>query len=345
MSRTEKGPTAEETIERLFRAKGLGRVLSPIEPVSGGLMHRMFKVSAESGTYAVKQLNPEVMRRPDAPGNFQQAEKLERVLEDAGIPIVPALTIRESKMQSFEGRYYYVFPWINGQVTDPNGITLAQCRAVGNILGRIHALSPKEAVHAAPKKSCINWSAYAEQASRAGSGIALLIRQNERLLAHAQDALNRSRPLLPDTECITDGDMDPKNVMWCDGCPFVIDLECLTIGNPASDALQLALHWAGDDACRVDTEKLKAFFEGYLNAYDSGFKDYAGIFGVSYTWLEWLEYNVKRALGQYEDEAEKALGLSEAVHTVDAIWHIYDKEDEIKRTLNELFGRKEAQNV
>ena len=49
MSGIGKGPSAEEAIERLFRAKGLGRVLSTIEPVSGGLMHRMFKVTAESG--------------------------------------------------------------------------------------------------------------------------------------------------------------------------------------------------------------------------------------------------------------------------------------------------------
>ena len=56
-------------------------------------MHRMFKVRTSSGTYVVKALNPEVMSRPDALRNYAEAEKLERILEDNGLPIVAALSL------------------------------------------------------------------------------------------------------------------------------------------------------------------------------------------------------------------------------------------------------------
>ena len=48
----------ENTIARLFESKGLGAVLPPITPVSGGLMHRMYRVNTAGRAYAVKHLNP-----------------------------------------------------------------------------------------------------------------------------------------------------------------------------------------------------------------------------------------------------------------------------------------------
>lgn len=37
----------------------LGAVISPVKSVSGGFMHRMYKVTTDCGTYAVKHLNTE----------------------------------------------------------------------------------------------------------------------------------------------------------------------------------------------------------------------------------------------------------------------------------------------
>lgn len=45
--------------------------------------------------------------------------------------------------------------------------------------------------------------------------------------------------------CLSNEDMDPKNVMWENGSSWVIDLECLEYGNPMSHAVVLALQWAG----------------------------------------------------------------------------------------------------
>lgn len=47
-------------------------------------------------------------------------------------------------------------------------------------------------------------------------------------------------------------------------------------------------------------------FEGYLEACDNGFRAYSEVFGLAYTWVEWLEYNIRRALGECMDEANRA---------------------------------------
>ena len=87
-----------EDIYELVKQCGLGIIKGKIYPVSGGFMHKMFRVQTTAGTYAVKCLNPEIMSRPDAMRNYAEAERLERVLESKGIPVVAALSFDGKKM-------------------------------------------------------------------------------------------------------------------------------------------------------------------------------------------------------------------------------------------------------
>lgn len=155
-----------------------------------------------------------------------------------------------------------------------------------------------------------------------------------KLLVYAEKELNKARTSLPDIMCVSNEDMDPKNIMWDNGNPWVIDLECLDYGNPISHALQLALQWSGITTCNMDIEKMIAFFGGYLEAYDNCFRAYNGVFGLAYTWVEWLEYNIQRALGVCIDETERMMGISEVRNTVDRIKYIRNIEKEIKEALN-----------
>ena len=75
-------------IEQIIKKYNLGDITGDILPVSGGLMHKMFKVQTSTGTYAVKHLNPEIMKRPGVMENYKKAEALEKTLEDNNISIV-----------------------------------------------------------------------------------------------------------------------------------------------------------------------------------------------------------------------------------------------------------------
>ena len=72
-------------ILQLFETLSLGEIISPVVPVSGGFMHRMHKVCTKNHIYAVKHLNPKIMKRLDAMENYKKAERLEAILEEAGI--------------------------------------------------------------------------------------------------------------------------------------------------------------------------------------------------------------------------------------------------------------------
>ena len=70
----------KDLLVRLAHTCGLGTIIADIEPVTGGLMHRMYKVMTDSGVYAVKHLNPEIMKRPDVHENYARAEYLKTVV-------------------------------------------------------------------------------------------------------------------------------------------------------------------------------------------------------------------------------------------------------------------------
>ena len=328
----------EDKIVKLLTDKGLGSARLPISPVSGGFLHRMYRVDTENGSFAVKHLNPNIMKRPEAMSNFKRADSLEKMLEDAGIPIVPAIVADGSKMQEYDGEYFYIYRWQNGRTTDWYDISPEQCRMAGSIQGRIHAVAPVRIPKPELVLSHMDWRELTEETVGKDPGIGTLLKENAALLLYAENEMNKARAALPGIECIVDEDMDPKNVMWDEGSPRLIDLECLERGNPISSAVQLSLQWAGITICSLDFTKLKAFFDGYLDAYDNGFRDYSRVFGLAYTWIEWLEYNVKRAIGQCADEAERKLGISEARLSVERIQYLYHMEDRIKRQLDLWFG-------
>ena len=327
-----------KTIDKLMRKAGLGSVAGEIKPVTGGLMHRMFKVTTQSGTYAVKCLNPEIMKRPEAKANYRTAEDLEKRLEEAGIPMVPAMTFGTRKMLSVDGAYFYIYRWQKGAITDESGATPSQCKKAGELLGRIHAIDSK----ILPAKECgepevsnVDFAGLAKLAAEKKSPVAKLLQESVPMLADAQEKLNEARRSLPPVRSICDGDMDPKNVMWYRGKPYVIDLECLAYENPVGSCLDLALQWSGLTNGAFRRESLAAFFEGYQKSYDNGFVDYDSLFGIAYTWIEWLAYNIRRALG-LEGENEAELGEPEVRNTIGRIRAIGESEGEITAALREV---------
>ena len=177
-----KEKSIEELIAALMMTCGFGNIISPIESVSGGLLHRMYKVITDCGIYAVKHLNPEIMSRSDALDNYGRAEKIEHILENEDIPIVPSITVNGHKMQKVEGHYFYIFNWQEGHITDWNNISNDECNLAGNILGRIHAINPKNVSHQEPELSKINWHEYIHKANEEKSEIAALLVDNEKLL-------------------------------------------------------------------------------------------------------------------------------------------------------------------
>ncbi|MEI3001396.1 MAG: hypothetical protein V8T86_10915 [Victivallis sp.] len=67
-------------ILKLLRRLGFDASADFPRPLGGGLSHQIWAAAAAEGTFVVKRLNPVVMKRPAAPGNFRRSELLARTL-------------------------------------------------------------------------------------------------------------------------------------------------------------------------------------------------------------------------------------------------------------------------
>lgn len=302
----------------------LGALKGKIKKVSGGYIHKMYRVKTSNGDYAIKLLNPVIMQRPDVFENYRLAEELERLLQNEGIPIVPALEFYDKKMQCIQNQYLYVFDWVKGKPLKLKQIKENHCNIMGRILAQIHKIECK------PKRIerrtlNINWDDYIFRANNICPSVVPLLARVRDILYKRQSAANESSGKVPDVTCVCNGDMDSKNVLWVNNMPKIIDLECLNYGNPYTELFQLALCWSGYESCNINYKLLKAFVKAYLQEYGSIALDWEVLY-YSYTGsLEWLEYNVKRALMiECGDEEERKLGIEQVKETTEHIIY-YDK--------------------
>ena len=103
----------KELIEKFCVEYGLGVDITIPKQVSGGLLHTMYRVETETGCYAVKILNPEIMQRPAALQNMINSEKVSHVLENV-VPLVAAMEFNGNPVVELDGTWFMVFDWLNG---------------------------------------------------------------------------------------------------------------------------------------------------------------------------------------------------------------------------------------
>lgn len=321
----------------------LGAPLKPPVRVSGGYMHKMYRLDTQTRSFAIKLLNPEVMSRPEAMGNYRRAEALERVLEHSGLEIVPALSLNGQKMQCMEGQYYYVFPWVEHTALRWEEIETTHCALIGDLLAQMHSLPiPVEETISEPvqpENLAFNWAALARNAQNACPELAPVLLEHMPVLEAAQHAYNRAVNALPAMCCICNADMDCKNVLWQNGQPLVIDLECLELGNPVNDLIQLSLSWAGGTLCRIDTERLRTFLAAYGQRNPLPPMDWHSLAGLGYSWLDWLGYSLRRAFGETgADSSERRIGLTQALETMERISYYAAMQEEVTALFEAVLG-------
>ena len=98
-------------ISALVNKFELGDLIDGPIRVFGGLLNRMYKVKTTCGTYAIKHLNPEVMKRKNAIENHILAEKISNIAKNNSINCIPSKIINGETLQEIGGNYFFVFDW------------------------------------------------------------------------------------------------------------------------------------------------------------------------------------------------------------------------------------------
>lgn len=319
-----------EFFNKLVSNLELGNLIEEPSRVSGGLTHKMYKVVTDKSKYIVKLLNPNIMKRKTALDNYNKADKFEELFKENGIDAVYSLEFNHKKLQLQDGQYYYVYNWYDGKSLKDNEIKKIHCEKIGSVLSKIHNITLKEEVWNENIKN-IDWKYYINLSKEKGSPIYNMLCDKIDILNKSMDNGNKVVNKLPSYTAVCHNDLDSKNVLWINDEFKIIDLECLGYSNPYLELFSLALCWSGYESCNIDFDLFKTFIDSYFNnsKLDRNI-DWEVLYYANNGRLEWLEYNIKRALMLETDSyEEQELGINEVKETIDHVLYYDSIKDEL----------------
>ncbi len=309
---------------RLCTLFKLGEPLHEPQAVQGGMLHRLWRLNTTQGIFAVKQLNPAIMRK----AGIRDAYRLtERIAEAMSVRGVPAAVARKGEgdggtVQEIGDATFIVYNWIEGETLSTKAVEPERTRLIGTILARMHSLQQHLPGLELPDREPFSedeWDMLTFQAADRDIPWAQQVRNALPLLVEWSKLNADANKILRRTSVISHRDLDQKNVLWRDATsPIVIDWEAAGLANPTRDVVGVALSWSGQTVQPPREESFNALLEGYVTAggviHDPGIITIHGVIG---TWLGWLLFNMHRSLGEsVSSEEERLFGVRETTSTL-----------------------------
>ena len=360
----------KERLHNLCKKYHLGTLIEFPEMITGGLLHRMYRVTTTSGQYAIKALNPDIMKRPKALGNMIFSEIVAHKLMDE-IPLVAAKEFEGKHVLEDSGYYYMIFDWLEGRSVFGQEITPAHCKQIGQILGRIHRADIRvdtmeqetegrepidwegllEYARSLVKKaqpqpeadSSEEKSSFYSSAAEAKECASILEKYLEALQKWDQAVLIGWQQV-SGQQVTSHRDLDPKNVMWQgegpDARAYIIDWEAAGYVKPYQELVEVLNYWIIDENGGYDREKFNTLMDAYTESMSLDGVDWDSIFSCSRDgMLGWLAYNVKRALGlEGSDTEDRQAGLQQMQGTIQELKQYDERIKQLKEWMEEYAG-------
>ena len=347
MMKRKKQETPVETnylkITELCMKYALGTITEEPRPVTGGLMHKMYHVSTDQGEYAIKVLNPDIMKRPAALTNMIHAELVSNALSNV-IPLVAAKTIQGKNIIEVDGSFFVVFDWLDGKSVFAPDISEYHCEQIGRTLGKIHAAQIKidTMVENPDIRKIYDWDLFIDKAKQCDSEVLDLLQEYlEKIIKWDRNAVYSLREISKN-QVISHRDLDPKNVMWKNDAPYIIDWEAAGYVNPFQELIEVLNYWISDETGKYGKAKFDALMQAYTENNNINNVNWDVILSCSFDgMLGWLEYNLKRALGMegsgINDQEE---GIQQTQGTIYELKKYENQIEQLKVWLDEFVREK-----
>jgi homoserine kinase type II len=245
----------EADARRLLAAYAVGP-LETLEPLSAGSVNSNFSV--QTAGQGARRLFLRLYEERDRAGAEAETAMVER-LAGAGVP--SAAPVRRSDgglVSELRGKPAALFVWRQGTIRCGARVTLADARAVGQALARVHVAGAGEAL----EPSRFRYEDLRLRLDRVAASGDVRFAPFVPSLRDALTSAHRSRPAgLPGG--LIHGDLFRDNVLWeGDGTlAALLDFESASDGTFAYDLMVTLLAWCvGDD---LDFARARAMREGY----------------------------------------------------------------------------------
>lgn len=316
-----KNDTYKLNFKKLCDTLELGNLLNEPNRITGGLLHMMYKVETQTAVYAIKAINPQIIKRPPAMGHYIFSEKVARLAEKNNIQALPAKVIKDRCIHNIDGQYYMVFDWFEGVQLKGCDIKPVHCKAIGKMLAEIHQLDCSTLIQEEEPNTTsemIDWQQYLKTSTN--QPWHELLKDNLALLMAIEKKTQLATEYIKKETIISHRDLDSKNVLWKGEEPLAIDWEAAGPVNPTVELLEVALSWS-----TVNSKTDKNHFKQVIQTY----KEHGGQLNdalesalncTNEGMLGWLAYSFRRSLGiECSSMEEQQLGTKEVISTINEI--------------------------
>lgn len=305
-----------------------------INPVSGGLLHRMWQIEAATGIFAIKELDAEIMKREGSHKRYNYTEDFAAyIASNSEIEASIALKVKNNYVYEVDSVTLMVYPWIIGNSLEFHQINTDHAYEIGKVIGGIHNLHANnkflpDSGYEITRFSNEYWNSIISETVQQRLICSSFLEFHATQIKHWNNQYQSSQNT---NLVISHRDIDPKNVLWKDGCPIIIDWESVGYIDPLEDLITTALNWSGITGLRFNDANFKSVVHGY---YDSGSminlegikEAFSNIVGGM---LSWLEYNISRCINKHENYDINMLSISaqEITKTISTISFIDANRD------------------
>lgn len=309
----------DEQMKKICLDFRIGMYQQDLSPLSGGLMHEMFRFSTDTGHFVVKRLNQQIMKRKTARANFIQSEDVASAAAKL-LPALPALR-QDGPLYAVGESCCLLFPWIDGQTLKTQDLCPMHAEAIGNVLGTLHraAIETTPSIPSASSEYVpIDWNGFLQQGQMQNKRWARQLGELVQQLRAIEADVCRSMKTLGNDCVISHRDLDPKNVMWTTTGPVVIDWESAGPIHPMLDLFETACYWSSRVDGTYDAERFSSFLNGYATTNQVLDVDWHSVIDRSvHSKLDWLVFNLDRSLDKTDSsEAEQRLGTEQVIQTL-----------------------------
>ena len=241
----------QDKINKLIVKLNLGTIIEEPTRVMGGLLNRMYKVTTSTGVYAIKHLNPEVMKRKDAKDNHIRAEKIANIAKEKGINCLPAKIIDGITLQELDGNYFLIYDWFDGRAIDEDELNLDYVSKVATLLAKLHSIDYDEI-----KNECklgkenkeVDWDFYIDKVDN--KEIKELLINKKDYLTELDKKSTKCREEISNNIVVSHRDLDLPNILWDkNDTPMIIDWESSGVVNPCEELIETAWVQTTRPAC------------------------------------------------------------------------------------------------
>ena len=308
---------------------------TPID-VKGGLLHKLYKVDTNQAEYAVKLLNPVIMKREQALTNMINSEKISASLF-LSVPAVVAKGKEGDQVTLWKGQYFMIYDWLDGKSIFPPDISEDHCHVIGAVLGKIHSLNSSIPGIEMEEQSYtfFDWNYYLDLGKKENKMWVPVYEEALDDLINWNQKMLDAQKILSTNKVISHRDLDPKNVMWQGNQPYLIDWEAAGYVNPYQELLEVLNYWADDGNGGLNKKNFMALLNSYKMYQCMDGVNWEIVLAAGYEgMLGWLEYNLKRALSiEAVNKNEILLGEQQVLVTIRELKSYTEKTKLLKEWL------------